>query len=228
MKYLNFKFIITCILIYVFTPLSLYSQKSELGLQIGGNLTDFRYQNIFITDLAGEPIITPEFTFNINAYFKYSFNNRLGISIEPGYIFKAVNAKKNPSSIGPTGSADEFDVRLNFLNLPLLLNLNINEKFAIHIGPEFAYNINTSISPMLRSDRFSNKFELSSTIGVQYRIFKKSDIGMRFNYGLTSLAPKKFEVVSPGGTFPTYGSFDGRIKSMYFQLFARYVFLSKQ
>ncbi len=86
-------------------------------------------------------------------------------------------------------SDDNVNITLMYLQLPLLVDLYITKKLFVSIGPEFAYLINAKAKSKDQSadikDWYENTFELSGMIGVNYNIFERFDIGLRYSHGLT-------------------------------------------
>jgi hypothetical protein len=83
-------------------------------------------------------------------------------------------------------------LRLNYINVPILLGYDIDRKTQIVFGPSFGYlasvyivydnNENFNISK-----NYSPKFDAGLDIGLNYNIIKKIGIEVRYNYGFKLL-----------------------------------------
>ena len=171
--------------------LNLKAQKINYGIQAG-----YVYANAHVRkdNEYATRVFYPMHSFNINGTIEYRFPGAWGISIEPGYIRKG-------GVVDPdTYNWERFDLQLNYIQLPLLVNRYFTEKLFLSFGPEFAYLINKDGNSKYLEEEFSrfkftsfkeNALEISALIGVNYSITKKIDLGLRYNHSLTN-----FSVVS--------------------------------
>lgn len=117
--------------------------------------------------------------------FKIPIQKKLFIQPELLYSSKGYKSNDQFGSIYQT-------VRLNYLNLPVLLNYHFDEKTSIAFGPEFGY----LLSAQLVIDRENNfnvtkqyppKFDVGASMGLQYKLIKNTSIEIRYNYGFNTL-----------------------------------------
>lgn len=160
---------------------SAFGQDFKFGLVGGFDVANSRLTKKQVTG-GDTRVFHPIFSFNTNAYVGYKSASFWGISLEPGYIQKGGELKYEN---------DYYDVRvqMNYIQLPILADFYLGEKFSISVGPEFSYMINAKA----KSTDFSNdisgfynkKFELSGIVGINYYFHKNFDIGLKYNHGLT-------------------------------------------
>jgi hypothetical protein len=153
----------------------------------------------------------PMISFNLNGYVGYKNSGFWGLSAEPGFIQKGGRQK---------GIDENIRFQINYLQLPILLDLYISDKFFISIGPEFSFLINSKAKSTHSSntieDIYDKWFELSGLVGVNYQLTDKLDIGMRYNHGLTYTSKITFTDI--------FGNQLAEIKeyNQYFQLIVRF------
>lgn len=160
---------------------SAFGQDFKFGLVGGFDVANSRLTKKPVTG-GDTRVFYSIFSFNTNAYVGYKSASFWGISLEPGYIQKGGKLKYGN---------DYYDVRvqMNYIQLPILADFYLGEKFSISVGPEFSYMINAKA----KSTDFSNdisgfykkKFELSGIVGINYHFHKNFDIGLKYNHGLT-------------------------------------------
>lgn len=162
-----------------------FAQDLKLGFIAGVDLTNIRFEKNNDYFNGSIPDFKHIISYNANGYIGYKSNSFWGLSFEPGYIKKG-------------GDFTDFNSRYTFsyIQLPVLADLYISDKFFISIGPELGYLVkakfeNNDLS-MDILDRCDNRFELSGLLGINYSIFKNTEIALRYSYGLTYTAKTFF------------------------------------
>jgi hypothetical protein len=115
--------------------------------------------------------------FQLNALIVYSINNRLEINFEPGYSKKGT-------------SQPDYNINLNYINLPVLFKYSLINKLSIIAGPEFAYRI----SAKAKSDDYNgdltslydSDFDLGGYLGLSYKLTEKLGVDVLYNRGFVS------------------------------------------
>ena len=162
----------------IFSGFNIKAQELKFGLLAGFDVSNVRLTNM--PDIKSYySVFDPMISFNANGYVGYKSARFWGISIEPGFIQKG----------GVTNSIDKTRFQLNYLQMPVLFDCYIWDKLFISIGPEFSYMVNARSKSKDNSndisDSYDKKIEVSGLIGINYGIFDKIDIGLRYNHGLT-------------------------------------------
>jgi outer membrane protein with beta-barrel domain len=160
-------------------------------------------------------VFYPMGSFNINGSIEYKFSKTFGIAAEPGFIRKGGIVR-----FGVNHYMDVIKLKLNYVQLPIFVNIYCTNKFFITIGPEFAYLINSEGKLPETATGFAyfkeNAFEISGLIGINYRITKKIDVGFRYNHGLTNISVLKWT----DGYGPEIGQ--SKVYNQYFQFIFRF------
>lgn len=195
----------TMLVLFVISSQTTYGQKLKYGAVAGIDLA-----NWIITNPPVEynyPIFEgPLISFNINGYVGYRWSERLGNSIEPGYIRKGENR-------GPKFA-------LHYIQLPVFTDFYLGSRFFFSIGPELSYLLvaKTNQEGLDNvTEVYDNRFELSGVVVANYSINKDFDIGLKFNHGITCV--DKITLTSD-----TNGEITGESKlyNRYIQCFVRF------
>jgi Outer membrane protein beta-barrel domain len=143
--------------------------------------------------------------FNAGIFAKVPITETFAIQSELLYITKGAQLKYNNAFVNGTST-----FRLNYIELPVLLVINLTNNFNIHAGPYVAYlvdgkAINDSqgtlfdIENNLKNEDY-NKFDTGLSVGVG---FDKNQFGfgVRYNYGLQKVG-KERNFLGTNYTFP--------------------------
>jgi hypothetical protein len=194
--------------------INICAQNSKYGFLVGfdiANSLTLNKPNIY----SNYRVFYPLATFNINLYREYKVNNSFSFLIEPGFIQKG-----GIVHFGVYSYYLKAKLPLNYLQLPILANIKIKPRFMAIIGPEFAHLMNRKSKLFIEETGFSSFrdhfIELSGLIGLEYCLFKKIDIGLRYNHGLNYSALITWSDVQ-GNHFE-----QSKVINQYFQFFIRY------
>jgi opacity protein-like surface antigen len=81
--------------------------------------------------------------------------------------------------------------RLNYLNVPVLLNYQIDKKTFLIFGPEFGYLLSAHLLfdgvGVNSTNRYPSRFDAAACIGLQYCIIQNISLDIRYNYGFNTL-----------------------------------------
>ncbi|QLC65546.1 PorT family protein [Flavobacterium sp. LPB0248] len=126
------------------------------------------------------------------------------VAIQPELLFTTKGAKLEYNNAFASGDAK---FRLNYIELPLLVRVNVTKNFNIHAGGYASYLVSSKVSGNGTVDFDQdidtddlNKFDagLSAGVGVD---FNPISVGLRYNYGLTTVG-KERTVAGTTYTFP--------------------------
>ena len=169
----------------------------KVGVQIGLSYSGLR------TSQPDESMIDYEYygsiaSYNLNAYLKYQFSKRLGISIEPGFILKGADMKN---------SSSEF--RFSYVTMPIMINFSLSKPLSIGAGIELDYltkaTLHNNLYNSLDYAKYCEELDLGLIIGVDCSPIKLMDVAFRYSYGI-------FPVMEIQGVDKT-GNGIGEIKS---------------
>ncbi|OHT45645.1 MULTISPECIES: porin family protein [Flavobacterium] len=166
----------------------------EYGIKGGFNMS-----NLYSSDANDENIL---YGFNAGLYATLPISDF--IAIQPEILFTTKGAKLEYNNALASGDSK---FRLNYIEVPLLVRVNITRNFNVHAGGYASYLVSSKVTG--RGDfNFEqeidtndlNKFDagLSAGVGVD---FDPISIGLRYNYGLTTIG-KERTVAGTTYTFP--------------------------
>ena len=162
------------LLTILFISFSVFSQnKITYGVKAGVNLSGFRTDNGTNSDLVG---------INIGGVAKMDLNKTFGLQGElnlnsKGGIYRFPLTSNNP------------EIKLTYINLPILLKTHITRKFNFEIGPEFGFLVGQKAK--LNGETFEiddvPSFDMNVNAGLSYEFEKGIFIQGRYGYGLIDL-----------------------------------------
>ncbi|MDL2141970.1 porin family protein [Flavobacterium tructae] len=166
----------------------------EYGIKGGFNMS-----NLYSSDANDENIL---YGFNAGLYATLPISDF--IAIQPEILFTTKGAKLEYNNALASG---ESKFRLNYIEVPLLVRVNITRNFNVHAGGYASYLVSSKVTGRgdfnfeqeIDTDDL-NKFDagLSAGVGVD---FDPISIGLRYNYGLTTIG-KERTVAGTTYTFP--------------------------
>ena len=126
------------------------------------------------------------------------------IAIQPEILYTTKGAELDYNNAFVDGNAK---FKLNYIEVPLLVRVNITKNFNVHAGGYASYLVSSKVTgdgdinfdEAIDTDDL-NKFDagLSAGVGVD---FNPISVGLRYNYGLTTVG-KERTVAGTTYTFP--------------------------
>ena len=100
------------------------------------------------------------------------------------YLFQLADPiRKANASLNPEG----VSMRLNYLNLPVLMGYHVNKKLSILLGPELGFKLSAIRSPASAWVDVIEKFDAGITAGSSFLVTEKFGIEVRYIHGLKRL-----------------------------------------
>lgn len=156
-------------------------------------------------------VFYPLYGFNLEGFAEYKLSNRWRIQSGLGYLKKGGIVR-----FGVNHYTNIIDMKLDYLQMPLLANYYITDRFFVSMGFELAYLISSENKlpyPGTGLVQFrDNAFEISGLAGVNYWISKKLGVGIRYNHGITKISVMQWT----DGYGPVIGQ--SNVYNQYFQL----------
>lgn len=176
------------------------SSSAEFGVKGGVN-----FSNLYTEDVDDNNVLT---SFNAGFYAKLPITE--SVAIQPEFLYSRKGAELVYDNAFAQGTAK---FKLNYIEVPVLLKVNIMKNFNIHAGPYFAYLIDAQVTNESANANFDfeqnyenddfNKFDAGLSAGFGFD-FDNLGIGFRYNYGLTTVGKER----TFGGV--TYTTPDGK------------------
>lgn len=188
---------LTTVGLILMSLMSLKAQNLEFGVKTGLGIANIHIKNLPDSENNSD-IFSPTPSYSINGYVNYKSKGLWGFSFEPGLIKKGWISNK--------GNNNENKIGLKYLQVPILSDVYISDKFYFSIGPEINYLLNAKNNSSYGTEKITDlnrKFELAGIAGGAYKIFPNLDIGIRYSHGLTQISDKIFWVTDEFNQNPT-------------------------
>ncbi len=156
---------------------------SKIGVKGGVN-----FSNLYTEDVDDNNMLTG---FNVGLFAKLPIANYLALQPEISYTGKGAELVYNNAFVSGTAQ-----FKLDYIEVPLLLVVNVTKNFNIHAGPYAAFLVSAkttnksddgsyNFEDNIDTDDF-NKFDAGLAGGVGIDLEPVS-FGVRYNYGLTKI-----------------------------------------
>jgi hypothetical protein len=173
------------------------SSKLKFGFKGGVN-----FSNLYTEDVDSNNVLTG---FNAGIFAKLPITELFAIQPELLYTTKGAKLTYNNSFVNGTSK-----FKLNYIELPVLLVVNLTNNFNIHAGPYVAYLVDGKATNDSQGTLFDtennlsnedyNKFDTGLAVGVGFDS-DKIGFGVRYNYGLQKVG-KERNFAGTNYTFP--------------------------
>jgi opacity protein-like surface antigen len=127
--------------------------------------------------------------FHVGGFVNFDFGPILGL--QPEVVFSMQGEKESEGDFSAT-------TRLNYINVPVLLDIKPFAGFSILVGPQIGINLyksmsngDESISGSDLADQLEavgtkiNTIDFAAVLGVQYTFIGHLTVGARYNFGFT-------------------------------------------
>ena len=176
-----------CVALPAFSQAVSGSSTFKFGIKGGVN-----FSNLYTQNVESNNVLTG---YNAGIFSKIPITESL--AIQPELLYTTKGAKLTYNNYFVNGTA-KFN--LNYIELPILLVINLTNNFNVHAGPYVAYlvdgnAINDSqgtlfdIENNLKNEDF-NKFDTGLSVGVGFDS-DQLGFGVRYNYGLQKVGKER-------------------------------------
>ncbi|TRX01591.1 PorT family protein [Flavobacterium gawalongense] len=166
-----------------FTSSKAQENETKTGIKGGVN-----FSNLYTDDVDDNDVLTG---FNVGFYAKLPIADNIALQPEISYTGKGAELVYNNAFVSGTAQ-----FKLDYIEVPLLLVVNVTKNFNIHAGPYAAYLISGkttnksddgsyNFEDNIDTDDF-NRFDAGLAGGVGLDLEPVS-FGVRYNYGLTKI-----------------------------------------
>lgn len=182
--------IITALFILLATSSAIYAQIPgfQLGIKGGANITKI-----------GDQSFKDEFRFgyHFGGFAVIKLTNM--IQIQPEVLYNQFNTKTSSDFDDVVNSDNLKDVKLNYLSIPLLLNITPSKLLTFQVGPQYGILINKNDDFFQNSKNAFKSGDFSMLGGIQLNIFRFKVSG-RYMIGLSDIGdlPNKNEWKNQG------------------------------
>ncbi len=175
-------------IVFIFNVLQAYSQSLDYGLGVG------LHSSNLLSDNYPERNLNYKQGVQFNVILTYNFNEKFGLSIEPGFA--------NRGTILTFSGHSDTKINLNYLILPVVADYTFFNKFSFFIGPECSYRISAKEKTDGKindvNSVYDSEIDFGVIAGLSYQIIDKLDVGIRYNRGFISTT-KNLRIVDQHG-----------------------------
>ena len=175
-----------------FTAVQAQEKTASFGFKGGLN-----FSNLYTDNVDDNNVLTG---FNAGLYAKFPISNNIAIQPEISYTTKGAELVYNNAFVQGTA---KFNV--NYIEVPVLLVMNITDNFNVHVGPYAGYMVSGKTTNKSDSGSYNfedkidvddyNRFDagLAGGVGIDLDVV---NFGVRYNYGLTKIAKDNSDFTS--------------------------------
>ncbi|WKL48095.1 porin family protein [Flavobacterium pectinovorum] len=169
---------------------------TEFGVKGGFNMSNFLSDDDEVSD---ENML---YGFNAGVYATLPISDF--VAIQPEILFTTKGSELEYNNALASGNAK---FKLNYIEVPLLVRVNITKNFNVHAGGYASYLVSSKVTGSGDFDFDEdvdtddlNKFDAGIAAGVGVD-FSPISVGLRYNYGLTTIG-KERTIAGTTYTFP--------------------------
>ncbi|MEO8234131.1 MAG: porin family protein [Flavobacterium sp.] len=205
----NSKIMIAIVLLVSISQIALAQDNSKLKFGFKGGVN---FSNLYTEDVDDNNVLTG---FNFGVFAKLPITQ--SFAIQPEFLYTTKGAKLTYNNSLANGTAK---FRLNYIELPVFLVVNLTKNFNIHAGPYVAYLVDGKATNDSQGTLFDyqnnlsnddyNKFDSGLAVGLG---FDSDNIGfgVRYNYGLQKVGKER----NFGGTNYTFPDGKNSVINLY-------------
>jgi hypothetical protein len=173
---------------FFFLILHLYAQKIDFGLRGGLNISTFNFSD--------KSSIDSKAGLHLGAFFRIHASPKW--ALQPEFIYSMEGARE------PLTGSDNMTVyRLNYLNVPVMLQRIFNNGFRIEGGPQIGFLLNSRIKS--GNGTVNNPGFIASSfsipLGVSYLIPTGIGFDARYVFGLSNINNQNRGVIIQSNVF---------------------------
>ncbi len=162
-------------IIFLFYASVIYAQSFHVGLKAGSNLQKIH----------GAPF-KDKFTFGYHGggYARIGLSKKIGI--QPEVLFSGENADTATQFSTVYGFKQINKVKLNYLNIPVLLNIKVVKFVSLQAGPQFSILLNKNKSLLKNGESAFKDGNIAAAVGLQLK-FSKIIVNGRYVAGFYNI-----------------------------------------
>jgi len=147
------------------------AQSTRFGVKGGLNISNFTGYDEDVKSLAG---------FHVGGFAEIKVSKKF--AIQPEFLFST----QGTTIEGYDGNSNN-NVKLNYLNIPVLAKYYITDAFSVEAGPQIGF----LLSAKSRGEDIKDLFKTSDfglNLGLGYDFMEDFSIGLRYTIGLSDIA----------------------------------------
>jgi hypothetical protein len=130
------------------------------------------------------------YNFQAGGFIQFNFSNRIGLQPEVNFVQTSSEFSNDASDVYNDIFRDgsQKSAKLNYLEVPVLLNLNVgpSKRVKLQIGPAYGGLIKQTVDSLKNSGNIYKNAEWSAIVGFWLQL-PVVNIGVRYKAGLTNV-----------------------------------------
>ncbi|HPH85317.1 MAG TPA: porin family protein [Ferruginibacter sp.] len=179
------------VLLLLIIPASIAAQTSKMDQE---HENFFRFggkAGININKVSGQSYKEGfKYNFQLGGFLQFNFSNRFGIQPEVNFVQSAAEFTTDGTVVYDDifGGGGQHKAKLNYLEVPLLLNINIgpSKRFKFQVGPAYGGLLKQTVDSLKTNGNIYKKSEWSAIAGLWLQV-PVLNLGIRFKQGLTNI-----------------------------------------
>ncbi|RZJ55926.1 MAG: PorT family protein [Flavobacterium sp.] len=148
------------------------AQETKFGVKGGLNLTNLTGDVEGTSSLVG---------FHVGGFAEIKLTDKF--AIQPELLFSTQGAKIEETFFD---ESDEYDTKLNYLNIPVLAKFYVTEAFSVEAGPQLGVLLSAKSDGEDVKD-FYKSVDFGFNVGAGYNFTENLSVGLRYTIGLSSV-----------------------------------------
>jgi len=160
---------------------SVNAQDVKIGAKVGLNLANIT------GDFDGDDL-DAKTGFNLGVFAEISLSDKL--IFQPELLFSTQGAKSEETNYN-------YSLKLNYLNIPLMIKYAVTDKFALELGPQVGFLLSANEEETFNGETASDEEDVKDyfksidfglNFGASFDVSEKIIIGARYNLGLSNIS----------------------------------------
>jgi len=165
----------------LFLTQALFAQGFQIGVKAGANISNFTGGSF---DSLGKKALV---SYHAGAFIRFKFGNNL--ALQPEVVFSSQGAQ-----LKYQGS--EKDFKIGYVNIPILLQYEMNSGFYLEAGPQFGFKVDENL-PYETTENFAKSSDIAIALGLGYHSHIGLGIDARYNIGVSQVGDFQATNVDP-------------------------------
>lgn len=165
------KIILTAVAVMAFAFSN--AQETRFGVKGGANLANLTGDYEGASSMVG---------FHVGGFAEIKLSDKF--AIQPELLYSAQGAKVKQTFFEET---DKYDVKLSYLNIPVLAKYYVTEEFSVEAGPQLGVLLSAKEGKEDAKDYYKS-VDFGFNVGAGYNFTEDLSVGVRYTAGLSSVA----------------------------------------
>ena len=179
------------VLLLLIIPASIAAQTSKMDQE---HENFFRFggkAGININKVSGQSYKEGfKYNFQLGGFLQFNFSNRFGLQPEVNFVQSSSEFTNDQTMIYEDlfGGGSQKKAKMNYLEVPLLLNINVGESkhVKLQIGPAFGARLSETVDSLKNGGKIYKSSDWSAIGGLWIQL-PVINIGARYKYGLSNI-----------------------------------------